>query len=208
MNWKRTVAINGEYGVMGDLGPHIALVAFRGGWVIDDTYAICSKIIDKRPDSTGRLVPCETWDNVTMLSQVKDPATGSDFPWRLRLARSMPGEMNTWYLYINGTKASARFSLKNPRCLQLLEYTGGEQAWQNIDMGFDTPYKTITGSIFEFGTLDAFMQMLAAFMYELSHDKPLSKIAACPTIQEMHGCHRLFTAALQSHRTANVVSIG
>jgi predicted dehydrogenase len=207
MSWKRTIEINGEYGVMGDLGPHIGLVAFRAGWVVENTYAICSKIIDNRPDSAGRLIPCETWDNVTMLSQVKDPATGSNFPWRLRLARIMPGEMNTWYLYINGTKASARFSLKNPRILQVLEYKGGEQAWQNIDMGFQTAYKTITGGIFEFGTLDAFMQMVAAFMYELSHDEPLSRVAACPTAEEMHQCHRLFTAALQSHRIQNTVKL-
>ncbi len=207
MNWKRTVAVNGEYGVMGDLGPHIALMTFRAGWIVENTTAICSRIIPQRPDATGKIVPCETWDNVTMLSEVTDPETGSKFPWRLRLARIMPGEVNTWYFNIFGTRRSAKFSLKNPRLFQLLEFTGGEQAWQQIDMGFEAAYKTITGGIFEFGALDAFMQMIAAFMYELGHDKPLSRPAACPTAAEMHHCHRLFTAALQSHKVKDTVKL-
>jgi len=89
----------------------------------------------------------------------------------------------------------------------VLQYTGGEQVWQNIDMGFETAYKTITGSIFEFGALDAFMQMIAAFIYELSHGKPLSKSAACPTPQEMHLCHRLFTAALKSNELGSAMAV-
>jgi len=119
----------------------------------------------------------------------------------------MPGEKNTWYISIYGTKASVRFSLKNPKLLQILEYAGGEQAWRNIDMEFDTAYKTIAVSNIEFGALDAFMQMAAAFVYELSHDQPLSRVAACPTPQEMHNCHKLFTAALKSCQANTVVSL-
>jgi predicted dehydrogenase len=207
INWKRTIESNGEYGVMGDLGPHIAMVPFRAGWMVENTRAICSNIVAERPDRTGRLVPCQTWDNVTLLSQLKDPRDGYSFPWTLKMHRIMPGEKNTWYLGIYGTTVSARFSTKNPKRLQILQYTGAEQAWQNIDMGFETAYKTITGSIFEFGAPDAFIQMMAAFMYELSHGRPLSKSAACPTPQEMHGCHRLFTAALESHKGGCTVSL-
>jgi len=207
INWKRTVEANGEYGVMSDLGPHIALVPFRAGWVIENTTAVCSKLVNKRPDGTGKLVPCRTWDNVTMLCQARDPRDDADFPLSLRLARIMPGEMNTWYLNIFGTKASAKFSLKNPRRLELLRYTGGEQTWENIDMGFETRYKTITGGILEFGALDAFMQMTAAFMYELANERPLSRSAACPTPKEMHDCHRLFTAALKSNEVKDTVKL-
>jgi predicted dehydrogenase len=207
INWKRTVEGNGQYGVMGDLGPHIALIPFRAGWKVENTRAICSNIISERPDAKGRLVPCQTWDNATLLSQLTDANHGSSFPWTLRMHRIMPGEKNTWYLSIYGTKASARFSLKNPRLLQILQYSGGEQAWQNIDMGFETAFKTVTARIYEFGALDAIMQMLAAFMYELSHGKPLDKFAACPTPEEMHGCHCLFAAAIKSHQTGATVSI-
>jgi len=207
VNWKRTIEVNGEYGVMGDLGPHVAMVPFRAGWIVENVSAICSNIIGQRPDSTGETVPCKTWDNVTMLAEVKDPRDNAVFPWSLRLARIMPGEMNTWSLKICGTKASAKFSLKNPRLLQRLQYTGGEQAWENIDMGYDVPYKTNAGKIFEFGESDAFLQMVAAFMYEVSNEKILSNTAKCPTAEEMHGCHKLFTAALKSNKISDTVKL-
>ncbi len=207
INWKRTIEANGEYGVMGDLGPHIALVPYRLGWVVENVGAICSNIVKERPDGTGKRVPCETWDNVIMLCEARDTRDDAAFPLRMRLARIMPGEMNTWYLKIFGTKASAKFSLRNPKLLQILRFTGGEQVWEDIEMGFQTAYRTITGANFEFGATDAFMQMMAAFMYEVSHGKELSNTAKCSTAEEMHGCHRLFTAALESHKTGNTVKI-
>jgi predicted dehydrogenase len=115
--------------------------------------------------------------------------------------------MNTWYLKILGTKASAEFSLKNPRLLRLLRYTGGEQAWENIDMGYDAPYKTNAGKIFAFGAADAFLQMVAAFIYEIANAKPLRAAARCPTPEEMHQCHKLFTGALKSNKTSDTASI-
>jgi len=51
------------------------------------------------------------------------------------------------------------------------------------------------------------MQMIAAFVYEISHGKPLSKTAACPTPTEMNKCHKLFTAALESHKKAATVKL-
>jgi predicted dehydrogenase len=207
INWKRTIEFNGQYGCMGDLGLHIALVPFRAGWQMLNTRAICLNIMTQRPDATGQLVPCETWDNATLLTELQDPRQNTNFPWTLRVHRIMPGEKNTWYLNIYGTKAGVRFSLKNPRQLQILQYAGGEQSWQNIDLGFETPYPTITGGIFEFGACDAFMQMLAAFMYELSRGEPLNRASACPTPQETHECHRLFTAALESQKNQTTVKV-
>jgi predicted dehydrogenase len=207
MNWKRTIEYNGEYGVMGDLGPHIAVVTFRAGWSVSNVTAACSRIVEQRPDAGGRTVPCETWDNVTIMSQLSGPHVIEGAPWRLRLARVMPGEMNTWYIQIYGTRRSARFSLKNPRLLQVLQFASGEQNWQDTDMGFETPFRTITGGIFEFGALDAFVQMIAAFIHELEHGAPVSNAAACPTADEMHLCHRLFTAALRSQQTGDSVKL-
>ncbi len=208
INWKRMKKYNGPYGVIGDLGPHIVLMTIRAGWKIRNTRAICSNIMPKRPNAKGGMTTCDTWDNATILSQVRDPSDGSLFPWTLRTQRIMPGEKNTWYINIYGTEGCARFSLKNPKRLELLKYTpGAEQLWQNIDVGFDTSYQTITSPNFEFGALDSVMQMIAAFVYEISHGIPLSRIAACPTPAEMNKCHKLFTAALESHKTASTVSL-
>ena len=207
INWKRMIEFNGEYGVMGDLGLHIAFIPFRFGWVSKNTRAICTNVISKRPDENKKRVPCEIWDNATLLSELRCPNQKFSFPWTLRVHRIMPGEKNTLYLGVYGTKACARFSLKNPKQLQILEYTGQEQVWQNIDMGFETSYKTITGSIFEFGAPDAFMQLMAAFMYEMSHGKPLNKWAACPTPQETNWCHHLFTSALESQKSGNTIRL-
>ena len=207
INWKRMVGINGEYGCLGDLGVHIALVPIRAGYRPVDTRAILSDIVAERPNADGAMVRCETWDNAVMLSTAKDKS-GDSFPWILRVHRIMPGEMNTWYIAIYGTKACARFSLKNPRRLEFLRYQNGEQTWQRMDMGYEVPYKTVSGGIFEFGASDAFMQMMAAFVYELGHEgNPLSEAAACPRPSEMAWCHRLFTAALESHERSATVTI-
>ena len=39
INWKRRVETNGEYGVMGDLAPHILLMALRAGVEVEQVYA-------------------------------------------------------------------------------------------------------------------------------------------------------------------------
>jgi predicted dehydrogenase len=207
INWKRMIEVNGEYGCLGDLGFHNAFVSIRAGWIPQNVRAVCSNLVGKRPDSEGNMVDCKTIDNASLLSEVCDQKSGDMFPWTLKVHRIMPGEKNTWYFNIYGKKASARFSLKNPKCLQTLHYEGKEQAWKSIDMGFQTSYKTITGSVFEFGSVDAFMQLMAAFMYELQNKEPKSLPAACPTPQEMHACHKLFTAALNSNKNRSVENI-
>lgn len=207
INWKRKKEVNGELGPLGDLAPHVALVPFRVGWQVLDTRAFCANIVTERPDTEGQMHPCDTWDNVTLLSTVKDPRHDNSFPWTLRAHRILPGEMNTWYLKVYGTNASAKFSLRNPKQMQILEYSGGNQTWQTVELGYETPYPTITGKNFEFGALDAIMQLIATFLYEVHHGKILNRVAACPTPHEMHACHRLFSAALESHRTGQTVSL-
>ena len=85
-----------------------------------------------------------------------------------------------------------------------MHYTGGEQAWQRIDMGSEFTFKTITGPIFEAGFIDCIMQMWAAFLYELEHGPHPKKFARCVTPEEEALAHRLFTAALKSQRNASV----
>jgi predicted dehydrogenase len=208
LNWKRTVALNGEYGVMGDLGMHTCHVPFRAGWLPRNVRAVLSNIVPQRPaGKDGKLVPCETWDNATLLCEAADARSGSIFPLTLKMQRIAPGQKNTWYLEIYGTKASVRFSTKNPKRLELLEYRGGEQAWQQIDLGYDSAFKTVTGEIFEFGFSDSILQMMAAFFHEVAAGAPLRPAAGCVTPDEAAMSHRLFTAALKSQKNESTEKV-
>lgn len=199
INWKRLVEVNGEYGCLGDLGMHPCHMPLKAGWYPRNVRAILSKIVRERPDAQGRMVPCRTWDNAVLLCEAVDPATGEPFPLTLKTQRIAPGETDTWYFEVKGTRACGRWSSTNPRRIELLSYQpGGEQAWQQLDMGWEAAFKGITGGIFEFGFTDCIQQMWAAYLYELHHGKPLSRFAACVTPEEVAWTHRLFTAALRS----------
>lgn len=207
INWKRMIEFNGEYGCMGDLGMHPCHFPFRAGWFPKNVRAILSKMVKERPGRDGKLVPCETWDNATLLCESADPATGNSFPLTIKTQRIAPGETDTWYFEIKGMKGAGRWSSKNPRRLELLDYKGGEQAWRQIDTGWEAAFKGITGSIFEFGFTDSIQQMWAAFLYELTEGKPKSRFAGCVTPEETALSHRLFTAALKSWKSATVENV-
>lgn len=206
INWKRLLKFNGEYGCMGDLGMHACHMPFRAGWLPKDVHAILSNIVPERPDGKGGMAECETWDNATLLCTAAD-ADGNDFPLTIKTQRISPGNKNTWYLEILGTKTSARWSSKQINTLEVLEYTGGAQAWQVIDMGHEMAYKSLTGGIFEAGFSDSILQMWAAFLYELEHGKPPSSFAGCVTPEEVALSHSLFTAALQSQQDESTVTV-
>ena len=207
INWKRMIEYCGEYGVMGDLGMHPCHTPFRAGWIPLNVRAILSKIVAERPDGKGGRVSCRTWDNATLFCQAKDPRCGALFPLTIKMQRIAPGQKNTWYFEVLGTKASARFSTKDANTVEILECTGGEQSWRKIDMGHEMAFKSITGGIFECGFSDAVLQMWAAFLYELENGKPLKKFAACAMPEETAISHRLFTAALESHENSTTVSL-
>jgi predicted dehydrogenase len=208
INWKRMSQFNGLYGCMGDLGMHVCHIPFRAGWVPRNVRAVLSKIVPQRPDASGRLVPCDTWDNATLLCETRDPAGGGTFPMTMKMQRIAPGEKNTWYLQVSGTKACAKFSTKNPKRLEVLEYSAGRQDWRQIDTGQETAFASITGGIFEFGFSDAILQMWAAFVYELSTGKPIGRFASCATPEETALSHDLFTAALESQEKGTTVRLG
>ncbi len=203
INWKRMIAVNGEYGVMGDLGFHTVHIPFRLGWKPQNVRAVLSNIVTERPDSTGKLVPCETWDNAQLLTCVSHD--GYEFPMNLSMKRIAPGEQNTWFIKIAGTKLSAQFSTKRPKTLRTMPYSSGTaQAWCDLDVGYDTVYPTITGNIFEFGLGDAILQMWAAFCDEVAGNTPRFQ---CATALEAASSHKLFTAALESQRSSSVVAL-
>ncbi len=207
INWKRIVNFNGEYGCMGDLGIHTCHIPFRAGWFPKNVRAILSKHVKQRPDKNGKMVPCETWDNATLLCESADTRTGNTFPLTVKTQRIAPGETDTWCFEVKGMKGCGRWSSKNPRLLEILEYKGGAQAWQQIDMGWEAAFKGITGGIFEFGFTDSILQMWAAFLYELTEGEPKSRFAGCVTPEEAAMSHRLFTAALKSWKKGTVEKV-
>lgn len=208
INWKRTRQLNGDYGCLGDLGPHVCTLPFRAGWVPRSVRAVLSNIIPSRPDGQGVVVPCETWDNATLLCEMEAPDSGGVFPMTLRAHRISPGQRNNWYIEILGTAASARYSLRQANTLEVLEYHGGaEQQWRWIEMGQETAFRSITQELAQFGVCDAILQMWAAYLYELEAGRPLSRFAGCTRPEETALWHRLFTAALESHAGGQTISI-
>jgi predicted dehydrogenase len=208
INWKRLIAVNGEYGVMGDLGFHVCHVPFRLGWRPKGVRAVLSNIVTTRPDGKGKIVPCETWDNATLLTTVPlEPASGEqyEFPMTLSTKRIAPGETNTWFIRVVGTQFSAEFSTKRPKTLRFMAYESGQpQSWQELDTGYEGAYPAITGPIFEFGFSDALLQMWAAFCDEVAGNAPKFQ---CGTPTEAAMSHTLFTAALESQRSGSVVKL-
>ena len=207
INWKRMIEFNGEYGCMGDLGMHACHFPFRAGFFPKNVRAILSKLVKERPGKDGNMVPCVTWDNATLLCEAADPQNGNPFPLTIKTQRIAPGETDTWYFEIKGMKGCAKWSSKNPRRLEMLEYTGKEQAVQQIDMGYESAFKTITGGIFEFGFTDSILQMWASFVTEITEGKPKGKFVSCVTPEEAALSHKLFTAALESWKNSTTVAL-
>ncbi|MFQ3565377.1 MAG: Gfo/Idh/MocA family oxidoreductase [Aggregatilineales bacterium] len=205
INWKRMIQFNGEYGCMGDLGMHALHLPLRFGWKPKRVYAALSNIVHQRPNAEGVLVPCETWDNATLLCDVE--ADGQSFPLTIQTHRISPGDTNTWYLRIIGTKFSVEYSTKYPKTLRYMAYQpGGEQAWQVLDLGYETAYPAITGSIFEFGFSDGLQQMWAAFCDQLMHGtEGMRQPFYCATPEETAAHHDVLTAALASHAQRSAV---
>jgi predicted dehydrogenase len=203
INWKRRAELNGEYGVMGDLGMHALHLPLRAGWAPRNVRAILSNVVEERPDPAGGVAACDTWDNAVLLCEAED------FPLRIETKRIAPGETNTWTIEIDGTAGSIAYSSKLPKTLRRMDYEpGAPQAWQVLDLGSVSAYPAVTGAIFEFGFSDAILQMWAAFLDELAHGREgMRQPFHCATPEEAAATHRLFTAALESHRERSVVSL-
>lgn len=193
INWKRQVKFCGEIGVMGDLGMHAVHVPFRLGWKPARVYAQLQKIYARRPDGKGGMADCDTWDNATLHTEVV--VDGAEVPMRFEMKRLAPGETNTWFVEVLGTEGGIRYSTKEPKTLWIFERQK-EQIWQKIDLGFQTPFTTITGGIFEPGFPDCFLQMWAAFAAERAGK--LDGRFGCVTPAEAVLSHELFDAALKS----------
>ncbi|MDR2618912.1 MAG: Gfo/Idh/MocA family oxidoreductase [Treponema sp.] len=203
INWKRQAAVNGEYGCMGDLGIHTQHVPFRMGFKPENVFVKLSKYVTQRPDGKGGMVPCDTWDNATVICDARDH-TGNLFPMYMETKRMDPGCTDNWFFEIYGLDCSAKFTSLNPNVFSYLVPWGKEQAWADINIGYKPMIPTVTGPIFEFGFTDAILQMWAAYMSELE-GKPL--FFTCFTPEETVLSHKVYTAALESHKSGRVVGL-
>jgi predicted dehydrogenase len=204
ISWKRIVEVNGEYGCMGDLGIHTQHIPFRVGWIPRTVHASLNKVVESRPDGKGGTAPCLTWDNAS-LSCTVDHGDGYTFPMVLETRRMAPGMTNTWYIEVDGLKASARFSTRDAKSFYYLESGGKEQPWCRLDMGYTPAVPGITGGIFEFGFPDSLLQMWAAYLLELDRGTP--PVFGCFTPEETRLSHALLTAALASHKNRSVEAV-
>lgn len=202
INWKRQSQYCGEIGVMGDLGMHVLHIPLRLGWKPDNVFARLQRIVLERPDGKGGMAPCDTWNNASLLSTLT--IDSEPIPMHLEMKRLAPGETNSWFIEINGTTGGVKYSTKDVKAFWRFEM-GKEQTWQRTDLGFQVPFPTVTGGIFEPGFPDCFMQMLAAYFAEragLSGSK-----FGCVTPDEAVDSHRVFESALAAHTNNSVVEI-
>jgi len=202
VNWKRQMKTCGDIGVMGDLGMHTVHVPFRLGWKPTRVYAQLQKIYHERPDGKGGMAPCDTWDNALLHTDVN--IDGAEVPVRFEMKRLAPGETNTWFIEILGTEGGVKYSTKEPKTLWTFQ-RGKEQLWQRTDLGFNGPFPTITGGIFETGFPDCFMQMWAAYLAERAGK--LDGRFGCVTPGEAVRSHELFAAALESHAEKRAIDL-
>jgi predicted dehydrogenase len=147
-------------------------------------------------------VDCDTWDNALLHTWTS--ISGETVPLRLEMKRLAPGATNTWFIEILGTQGGVRYSTAEPKTLWLFE-RDKEQWWKRTDLGFGTPFKTVTGGIFEPGFPDVIQQMWAAYLME--REGLLDGRFGCATPQEALSTHEIFAAALESQRTGSVVTL-
>jgi predicted dehydrogenase len=202
-NWKRLSVTCGEGGVLNDLGMHACHVPLRLGWRPKRLYAQLQKGYGQRPDGRGGMAVCDTWDNAVLHSWTE--VGGVEVPLRLEMKRLAPGATNTWFIEVLGTESGVRFSTSMPKTLEVFE-RGKEQWWKRTDLGFGTPFKTVTGGIFEPGFPDVIQQMWAAYLAE--REGLLEGRFGCATPQEAVATHEIFAAALESQKSQSVVEIG
>lgn len=204
LNWKRQAVYCGDAGVMNDLGMHVVHVPFRLGWMPRSVYAVLQNLVEWRTGTDGARAACDTWENATLVCDV-DVA---DMPFMLTLStkRIDPGQKNTWSFVAKGMDGAVGFSTRYPKTLRVMKIDRGEQAWQEVEMGSQSTFATVTGAIFETGFSDAMLQMWASFLAEREGD--LGDRFGCVTPEEALRSHELWTAAMRSFERHTAVRVG
>jgi predicted dehydrogenase len=202
INWKRQRRYCGDAGVMNDLGMHVLHVPLRLGWAPTSVYTVLQDLVHERMGPDGVTVPCDTYENATLLCTVRE--AGRMFPLTLATKRIDPGQKNTWSLRATGMDGGVEFSTRYPKTLRVMAVDRGEQVWQEVEMGSQAGFPTVTGEIFETGLPDAVLQMWAAFLAERAGE--LGDRFGCVTPDEALTSHRVWAAALRSAQSGAAVS--
>lgn len=208
LNWKRQNQYCGEAGVMNDLGLHAWHVPLRLGWAPERVYGILQNIVTERPGPQGLLEPCDTWDNAVIHSWSHHE--NIEFPLTTEMKRIAPGQKNTWEFEAIGMNGGVRFSTKNPKLVEVFAVAnapgiGKEQAWQQLDVGSQSVWPTVTGAIFESGFSDSILQMWAAYLAE--REGKLGSRFGCARPEEAALTHRIYAAAIKSHLNGSSESV-
>jgi predicted dehydrogenase len=207
INWKRRVETCGAIGVMGDLGMHVAHVPLRLGWHPSTVYAMLDNIVPERPGADGAPVPCDTWDNalIAMRTPSSPAPDARRFTMLWETRRIAPGQMNSWSFEAVGMEGGIRFTTREPAVIQRFARRDGEQVWEEVQPGYASVWPAVTGGIFEFGFLDALLQMWAAYFAE--REGELGDRFGTATPLEALAAHRVFDAALRSQAADSVVGV-
>ena len=205
INWKRRIETCGEIGVMGDLGMHVAHVPLRLGYQPETVYAMLDNVVTERPGPDGSLVPCDTWDNALLAMRVPTSGDARRFSMLWETRRIAPGQMNSWSFEALGMDGGVRFTTRHSHVLQRFSRRDGEQIWEEVQPGHATVWPVVTGGIFEFGFLDALLQMWAAYFAERVGE--LGDRFGTATPREALESHRVFAAALASEAASSVVRV-
>jgi predicted dehydrogenase len=203
INWKRRSETCGEIGVMGDLGMHVAHVPLRLGYQPDSVYAMLDNVVRERPGADGALVPSDTWDNALLAMRVPQGDRRFSMLWETR--RIAPGQMNSWAFEAVGMDGGIRFNTRNPTVVHRFARRDGEQVWEEVQPGHVSVWPVMTGGIFEFGFLDALLQMWASYLAERQGE--LGTRFGTATPHEALASHRVFASALASNASGDVARI-
>ncbi len=203
LNWKRERRYCGEAGVMNDLGLHALHVPLRLGWWPQRVFAVLQDLVPYRPLPDGTTGRCDTFENATLLCPVEGP--DDPFPLSLSMKRIDPGQMNTWTLGVMGMAGGAHFSTRYPKTVRRMRIEGKDQVWQEVEMGSQSVFPTVTGAIFESGFSDAVQQMWAAYLAERAG--ALGGRFGCATPAEALDAHRVVAAAMESYRRMAAIEL-
>ena len=200
IGWKRQNIYCGNAGVMNDLGLHTWHVPLRLGWKPELVYGVLQNIVTERPGPDGQPVPCDTWDNAVLHSWSRHE--GVLFPLTTETKRIDPGQKNSWEFEALGLNGGVRFSTKNPKLVEVFAVShvpgiGTEQIWQQLDVGSQSVWPTVTGAIFESGFSDSILQMWAVFLAE--REGMLGDRFGAATPAEAAFTHSIYDAAMRSH---------
>jgi len=195
ITWKRQRRYCGDAGVMNDLGMHVAHLPLRFGWTPATVFGVLQNLVPIRPDANGVMVECDTYENATLMCNVKVGA-GPDFPLMLSMKRIDPGQKNSWTFRVSGLEGAAEFSTRYPKTVRRMDVYRGEQVWSEIEMGSQSVFPTVTGPIFEAGFSDVVLQMWAAYLAERAG--VLGDRFGCVTPAEAAESHRIWDAAMRS----------